>query len=232
MVDEPKRPRSPTFGHIDREQLLRERARPGLSLGVLAGLVTVAIIAFSRAFLFQTFKIPSGSMTPTLQVGDHIFVNKFIYGISFPGSDEKHWRVRLPQVDDVVVFFRFSEFEDRDSNTHYIKRIVAVPGDKVEVKDYITHVNDKPLQRESDKAAAVADGIAELDLGRSYGPVTLKPGEYFVVGDNRSNSRDSRYYGPIHLSDIEGRAEMIYWSWQKEEAATTVRWDRVGLMIH
>lgn len=231
MTEKSKHVRSPTFGTLNREQLLREQAPRGISLGVVAGLLTVAIIAFARAFLFQTFKIPSGSMMPTLQTGDHIIVNKFVFGVTFPGSEERHFRVRLPQVGDVVVFYRFSEFEDRDSNTHYIKRVAALPGDTVEVKNYLTFVNGKPVRQEPPQTTNPGM-LLDQEAGRDYGPVKLKDDEYFVLGDNYQNSRDSRFYGPIHLADIEGRADMVYWSWKADNGSTSVRWDRVGLIIH
>ena len=230
MADRPKRPRSPTFGKLDRRLLLEEQSRRGASLGIIAGLISIALIAFARAFVFQTFKIPSGSMMPTLEIGDHIIVNKAIYGMSLPGSTAKHWRVRLPQRGDVVVFYRFSEFEDRDSNTHYIKRIVAVPGDRIEVKEYRTYINEKPIGRPTDQYVGPENQL-ENDVGRNYGPVTLENDEYFVLGDNQPNSRDSRFYGPIHLSDIEGLAEMIYWSWFTYAGSSSVRWERVGMSI-
>ncbi len=228
--DPPKRPRSPTFGKLDRTLLLEERSRRGASLGIIAGLASITIIAFARAFVFQTFKIPSASMTPTLEVGDHIIVNKAMFGISFFGSERKFWRVRLPRRGDVVVFYRFSEFEDRDANTHYIKRIVAGPGDRIEVKEYRTYINGHPVGRSTDHFVG-PDNQLENDVGRNYGPVTLADDEFFVLGDNQPNSRDSRFYGPIHLDDIEGLAEMIYWSWYTYGGSSSVRWERVGKAI-
>lgn len=194
------------------------------------GFSAILLIIIARAFLFQTFKIPSGSMVPTLKVGDHIIVNKFIYGLTFPGSSRRRWRWRLPQKNDVVVFYRFSEFEDIDNNTHYIKRIAAVPGDTVEVKEFRTFVNGVGVGKD-DALFVGPDTDPNSTSGRSYGPVTLADDQYFVLGDNQSNSRDSRFYGPIHLDDIEGLAEMIYWSWNISGDSSTVRWERIGQII-
>jgi signal peptidase I len=227
---EPKKPRSKRFGTVETGVFELRPKRWRFRFSVFMGILVIALIVVCRAFLFQTFKIPSGSMFPTLKIGDHIIVNKFIYGISVPGIEGRRWRYRLPQKGDVVVFYRFSEFEDIDSNTHYIKRIVAVPGDVVEVREFRTYVNGVGIGKDDDVFVGPESDLGSTS-GRSYGPVELQGGEYFVLGDNHANSRDSRFYGPIHLSDIEGQAEMIYWSWKMEGGSTTVRWGRVGQLI-
>ena len=224
-----KRPRSKTFGHIDRSVLDRS-SRSGISLGIAASVASLLIIVIGRAFLFQTFKIPSASMTPTLEVGDHIIVNRALYGITIFQSSRKFWQQRLPMRGDVIVFSRFSEFEDHDSNTHYIKRIAAIPGDTVEVKEYRAYVNGQ-AQGKDDQLFVSSENLLESDVGRNYGPVKLSDDEYFVLGENQANSRDSRFYGPISFADIEGRAEMVYWSWYTYRGDSSVRWERVGKWI-
>ncbi len=224
-----KRPRSKTFGHIDRS-VLHSPARSGIYLGIAVSIVSLFVIVLGRVVFFQTFKIPSASMTPTLEVGDHIIVNRFSFGAGILGSRRKFWRQRLPQRGDVVVFSRFSEFEDRDPGTHYIKRIVAVPGDTVEVREYRTYINGQ-AQGTDGQSFVSSENHLENDVGRSYGPVVLEQDEYFVLGDNQANSRDSRFYGPISLSDIEGKAELVYWSWYTYRGNSSVRWERIGKWI-
>lgn len=209
--------------------LRRMRSSPyhlGLTGWVILSAFTIVLAVLMRAFVVQTFKIPSESMMPTLLVGDHIIVSRLAYGVYFPGSSTPLIKMGEPHRNDIVVFSKFSEFEDRDSGKHYIKRIVAVPGDSVEVRDFRAYVNGKPV----DKGYII---ITELDpsaieaASPDYGPVTLEDGQYFVLGDNRVNSQDSRYYGAINRSDIEGRAWLIYWSWDTT-GSYKVRPDRIG----
>ena len=202
----------------------------GVGGWILVSCLTVLLAIFIRAFVAQTFKIPSSSMTPTLLVGDLILVNKLSYGLTLPGMHTRLFSGSLPQKRDVVVFYRFSEFEDVDSDKHYIKRIAAVPGEIVEVKDFTTYVNGEAVQYLNSKV----DREALLSQSQSgvYGPVKLRDGEYFVLGDNRDNSQDSRYFGPIHLSDIQGKAVYIFWSWKPDGSTFDVRWERVGTRIN
>ncbi len=221
----------PNFGRasIIQQARTRDRLRP---LGWIVFVVSaIAVIVFVRAFLLQTFKIPSGSMQPTLEIGDHIVVSRFVYGLRIPGKTERVLVLAEPERHDVVVFSRFSEFEDLDADTHYIKRIVGVPGDTIRVEDYRTYVNDKLVGGDNVEISPELRGGIPENAGRRYGPVTLNKGEYFVLGDNLSNSRDSRFFGPINAKDIEGRAIMVYWSWRVEGNSASVRWDRVGKII-
>ena len=143
-------------------------------------LFTLLLIALGRAYCFQTFKIPSGSMMPTLLIGDHIIVNKFIYGVTLPGLDHRIWAVRSPKRGDVVVFYRFSEFEDIDLNTHYIKRIVAEPGDTVEVQNYQVIVNGVAVSYRGESTFPIAEEASD-SAHEAYGPIKLNPGQYFVM---------------------------------------------------
>ena len=169
-------------------------------------------------------------MVPTLQVGDHIVVSKLAYGLHLPIVNKWLWRRERPNRGDVVVFFRFSKFETFDVQKHYIKRIVAVPGDLVEVRERIAYVNDRPTEYGAPELFQVAPSDDEA-AAEAYGPVKLKSDEYFVLGDNRSNSRDSRYFGPIHFSDIQGKANLIYWSSERLDGKLRIRWDRIGKAI-
>lgn len=200
---------------------------------IIASAVTIILALLIRAFLFQTFRIPSTSMSPTLVVGDHIIVSKLTYGFYLPGMSRRVLASRRPTVGDVVVFYRFSEFEDIDENVHYVKRVIAVPGDDVQVRKGLPIVNGKEVRLPSSAAEHSAAGSAE-DVGeiavRDYGPVKLGQDEFFVTGDNRPNSKDSRFYGPIHLDDIVGRAVIIYWSWGSP-GFLGVRWSRIGRLV-
>ena len=173
-----------------RRELRRERRRKRFR-GPTEFLVTVLIafvlvFGFVRPFVVEAYKIPSESMVPTLEVGDRVLANKFIYRFSEPG-----W-------DDIVVF-ESVEGGDQD----LIKRIVAVPGDNVAVQNGTLFVNG---QRQEKPYVNY-----ELPDGSSYGPTTVPEGSVFVMGDNRGNSRDSRFFGPIPIKNIEGEAFLSFW---------------------
>ncbi len=219
------------FGRASAIQETEREERIRSVWWILYVATAIFVIVFVRAFVFQTFKIPSASMMPTLLVGDHIVVNRFVFGVHLPGMSGKIFQLATPGRGDVVVFSRFSEYEDQDADTHYIKRIVGVPGDEVKVVDYRAFVNGRPIGKAADSVSPEFHSVFPEHTGREYGPVKLADGQYFVLGDNLSNSRDSRFYGPIQGEDIEGRAEFIYWSWDVQAASTSVRWDRVGRRI-
>lgn len=161
-----------------------------------------------RAYVVQAFKIPSGSMKPTLVVGDHLLVNKFLYGTVIPFTNKRVLVVRPPQRGDVIVF-KYPKDPSRD----FIKRIVGVPGDKVEERNKIVYVNDKRTI-DSFTQHAEPDMIpAGVDPRDTFGPVTVPKGEFFVMGDNRDRSYDSRYWGFVPYGNIAGEAFIIYWSW-------------------
>jgi signal peptidase I len=198
--------------------------------------VAVLIALFLRAFVVEAFKIPSGSMIPTLQVGDHIFVNKFIYGIRIPWTNIKFGtEYRKPRRGEVIVFI-YPKEPDKD----FIKRIVAVEGDTVEVRDNQLYVNGQPVAREHQPGECRYDdyeegpGVwqerwceewVETVAGRPYTtiydkngrlqssrPTTVAPRSVFVMGDNRDNSHDSRYWGFVPYELIKGKAMIIWWS--------------------
>ncbi len=230
-----------------RKSTIREYAE---SIGV-----AVLIALFLRAFVVEAFKIPSGSMIPTLQVGDHIFVNKFIYGIRIPWTNFKigeHYRE--PKRGEVIVFI-YPKEPDKD----FIKRIVAVAGDTVEVRDNHVIVNGKPVERthvegdcrymDFEEAAQQWDErgcdevIEKLDDGSRYttiydrgsgpqrspsGPWTVPPDSVFVMGDNRDNSHDSRFWGFVPYDLIKGKAMIIWFSSGEPEA---LRIKRIGQLI-
>jgi signal peptidase I len=214
--------------------------------------VAVLIALFLRAFVVEAFKIPSGSMIPTLQVGDHIFVNKFIYGVRVPFTDIKFgMNFRKPRRGEVVVF-KFPNNEDLD----FIKRIVAVEGDVVEVRDNQVFVNGKGVPRSHVEGDCRYEDFLE-DVGkweqrsceawiettgegsyttvydrngstRSWAPRTVPKGTIFAMGDNRDNSNDSRYWGFVPFDLIKGKAMVIWWSYGEPEG---VRYQRMFKLV-
>jgi signal peptidase I len=194
-----------------------------------AVLLAIVLALFIRTFIVQAFKIPSGSMKQTLQIGDHILVNKFIYGVRIPFAGTTIIPVKNPERGDIVVF-KYPKDRDKD----FIKRVVGVAGDVVEIIDKQVYVNDKPLNH---KYAVHMDPrifSAEFSTRDNLGPVTVPANSLFVMGDNRDNSHDSRFWGFVDLKDVKGKAFIIYWSWNKDNSGTImdyVRWKRFGQLL-
>ena len=199
---------------------------------VEAIVVAVLLALFIRTFVVQAFKIPSGSMLPTLQIGDHLLVNKFIYGLRMPFSGKLLVPWKNPVRGDVVVF-RFP----KDRKIDYIKRVVAVAGDKVEIVDKHLMINDAEvvdLQAHFTTSEVIKASASPRD---NFGPVVVPEGKIFVMGDNRDNSYDSRFWGFVDQTDIRGKAFILYWSWDIETSMLSVdrllsiRWSRIGDVI-
>jgi signal peptidase I len=187
---------------------------------VEALLLAALLALFIRSFVVQAFKIPSGSMLPTLQIGDHILVNKFLYGLRLPYPfDTMIVQWGRPERGAVIVF-AFPLDPDKD----FIKRVVAVAGDTVEVRNKRLLINGEQVE---DPHGSFDDDGRDLAGPRdNYGPVTVPPHKLFVMGDNRDHSHDSRFWGFVDLSEVKGKAFMIYWSW--DGADRWVRWERIG----
>jgi signal peptidase I len=187
-------------------------------------LVALVLALFIRSFIVQAFKIPSGSMLPTLQIGDHILVNKFLYGLRLPYPFEKmliHWG--QPARGDVIVFVY-----PRDPSKDFIKRVIAVAGDTIEIRHKQVYINGTKVD---DSHAAFVDGGREIPGPRdNFGPVTVPQNKLFVMGDNRDASHDGRFWGFVDLDDIKGKAFLIYWSWDGEDR--WIRWERIGGLIY
>ena len=208
------------------ESLTADRSPAKSALREYAEAVVMALLLAMvlRTFVVQAFKIPSGSMLPTLQVGDHILVNKFAYGIRLPVVGTRLLNVGTPERGDVVVFVY-----PVDPTKDFIKRVVGVPGDVVQIRNKRVYINGEVW---NDAHAYFADGSA-LGSGTPrdvYGPVTVPAGQLFVMGDNRDRSYDSRFWGFVGLDEVMGKAFLIYWSWDGEDR--WVRWDRLGTAIH
>jgi signal peptidase I len=189
-------------------------------LEYLEALAVALVLAFViRTFVVQAFKIPSGSMLDTLLIGDHLLVNKFLYGTRIPFTDKVVLPVQEPADGDVIVF----EFPE-DTSKDFIKRIVGVPGDVLEMKDKVLYRNgqklDEPYIKHTDPNIQ-----ARRD---NFGPVTVPPGKYFAMGDNRDESYDSRFWGFVDKDKIRGKAWVIYWSW---DGPADIRWGRIGRVV-
>jgi signal peptidase I len=187
--------------------------------------MALVLALFVRTFVVQAFKIPSGSMLPTLQIGDHILVNKFVYGFQLPFSGTRLFAMSQPQRGDVIVFVY-----PVDPSKDFIKRVVGLPGDVVQIRAKRVYIN---AELWNDPDAYFADGLPS-GRGHStrddYGPVTVPPNHFFVMGDNRDRSYDSRFWGFVDLPEVKGRAFLIYWSWDGDDH--WVRWSRLGGVIH
>jgi len=184
-------------------------------------IIAILIALFIRTFVVQAFKIPSGSMKPTLQIGDHILVNKFIYGVKVPFVRSTLIPISEPKRGDIIVFIY-----PQDRTKDFIKRVVAIGGDRVEIRNKEIYVNDVLSE---DTHGVYVDPVVmpgAMQPRDNMGPVEVPKGTVFVMGDNRDQSYDSRFWGFVDLKDVMGEAFMIYWSWNGDERS--VRWDRIG----
>ncbi len=171
-------------------------------------LVAVILALFVRTFVFQAFKIPTGSMKPNLLVGDHLLVNKFIFAPAATPLERALLPMRDIQRGDVIVF-KFPEEPERD----FIKRVIGLPGETLELKSQVVSINGAPLVEPYAHYLfpPSGDGDSALaDLRRRYGPVTVPAGHYFMMGDNRDNSSDSRVWGFVPDENIVGKAFFIW----------------------
>jgi signal peptidase I len=193
-------------------------------------LVAVVLALFVRTFVFQAFKIPTGSMKPNLLVGDHLIVNKFIFAPAVSGLERALLPMRPIERGDIIVF-KFPEEPERD----FIKRVIGLPGETVELKNQTVFINGQALTEPYAHYLfpAAAEGQMEGDLRRKYGPVTVPDAHFFMMGDNRDDSQDSRFWSSPFLpqSYVKGRALFIYWSFDTPEdgspAGFAPRWGRL-----
>lgn len=186
--------------------------------------LALALALFIRAFIVQTYKIPSGSMEDTLAVGDHIMVNKFIFGAKVPFTDRHIVGMREPARGDVVVF----EYPE-DPSLDFIKRVIGTPGDRIQIVNKQVYVNGKLYVNPHEvhkKEGLVPKNVSPRD---NTDPIVVPPGSYFVMGDNRDNSNDSRFWGFVKKERMKGLAFVKYWSWDSENQ--NVRWRNIGRLI-
>ncbi len=203
-------PAQPTEPAVKKKSLVREYTE--------SILIALLLALFIRAYLVQAFKIPSGSMEDTLVVGDHLLVNKFIYGTKVPFTDSQVIKLRDPQRGDVIVF----EYPE-DPSKDFIKRVIGTPGDVVEGKDKKVYVNGKLYQNPHEVHKEKDIVSKEVHPRDTFGPVTVPANSYFVMGDNRDRSYDSRFWGFVTRDKIKGLAFIKYWSWDREKM-----WPRFG----
>ena len=191
-------------------------------------IVAVLLALFIRVEVVEAFRIPSGSMQPTLLIGDHLLVSKSAYGVKLPFTDRVLAPVGEPRRGDVVVF-RFPGASDP-----LIKRVIGLPGETIALRDKMVYINgkklDDPWGRHAD-LRTLPPGVSSRDY---FGPVTVPRNQYFVMGDNRDQSYDSRLWnggrgGFVPRRDILGRAVFIHWSWK--DSTWDVRWARLGRVI-
>lgn len=222
-------------------------------------IIAVLLAFLIRTFIVQAFKIPSGSMIPTLTVGDHILVNKFLYGLKIPFTDSRFFILRQPRRGDIIVF-SFPENKKKEecrslpkniakrlenvwSNKNllylfkddcrdFIKRVIGVGGDKIEIKNKTVYVNGIVLVEPYAVHKHKKTGEA-IKPGGNFEPFIVPRGKFFVMGDNRDQSYDSRFWGYVDMSEIKGEAFIIYWSWNsKDTLLKKIRWNRIGKLVH
>lgn len=227
-----------------KEAPKKSRLRDNVEAIVIAVIIALII----RALVIQAFKIPSGSMEDTLLVGDHLLVNKFIYGVKVPFTDKKLVSFKEPKVGEIIVF-KFPV----DEKVDFIKRVVAVAGDTVEVRDKELYVNGKHVTADYTKHTdsniysdprgynvfsphnplaffSYRDNTATAARRDNMPQVVVPENTVFVMGDNRDESADSRFWGFVEISKIKGKALIIYWSWDSEK--TFPRFGRMGKILH
>jgi len=191
-------------------------------------IVAILLALFIRTFVIQAFKIPSGSMLPTLLIGDHLLVNKFIYGIKVPFTGKQLVPIKDPKTGDIIVF-RYP----KDRSVDYIKRVVGEPGDTIQLKNKKLYKNGARIDDPHAHFTNTAMLPAAVSPKDNFGPITVPDGKYFVMGDNRDNSSDSRFWGYVDEADVLGKALIIYWSWDIDlpllslDRFTSIRWDRL-----
>jgi signal peptidase I len=217
---DPEAAAPPLPGVRRRKSVVREYVE-AIAIAILLALVI-------RTLIVQAFTIPSGSMMDTLLVGDYILVNKFLYGPELPLTDYRLPSLRQPHRGDIIVF-KYPQDEKRD----FIKRIVGIPGDTVQVRGQQVFINGRPLDesyvRRSQSALGQTGSPSFCGYAYACEPLVVPTDSYFVMGDNRDNSQDSRYWGFVKRDKIKGKAFLIYWSWDSER--NWLRWWRLANYI-
>ena len=183
-------------------------------------IVALILAFFIRSFVVQAFKIPSGSMLQTLQIGDHLLVTKFAYGVKIPFTNTMVLEREGPKHGDIIVF----EFPE-DPSKDFIKRVIGVPGDVIEIREKKLFLNGVEQQESYIQHVDSSSSVPRRD---NFGPVMVPENKYFVMGDNRDESYDSRFWGFVERDTIEGKALILYWSWA---SLTDIRWERIGQLV-
>ena len=200
--------------------------------------VAVILALFVRTFVVQAFKIPTGSMENNLLIGDHLLVNKFVFAPTLSRAEDVLLPIDPIRRGDVLVF-KYPEDPERD----FIKRVIGLPGETLELKEKKVYINGTPLDEPYVHFLFPVDGASgdlgegTFDVRRSYGPVTVPEGHYFMMGDNRDNSQDSRYWGFMPREYVKGKALFVYFSFGEGGSGLSgllgnVRWGRILHQIH
>ena len=197
--------------------------------------VAVILALFVRTFVVQAFKIPTGSMENNLLIGDHLLVNKFVFAPTLTGLEESLLPIDPIRRGDIMVF-KFPEDPTRD----FIKRVIGLPGETIELKGKTVYVDGKPLEepyvRFFPDAMLSEASIAGTDPRRQFGPVTVPADNFFMMGDNRDNSEDSRFWGFLPRSYVKGKALFVYFSFGDANGLSgtlsNIRWGRMLHQIH
>lgn len=205
---------------MEKKKIIKEYLEP-IAIAILIAL-------FIRTFVVQAFKIPSSSMEPTLQVGDHLLVNKFIYGVKFPFIGTKYFQFKKPQRGDIIVFVY-----PKDRSKDFIKRVIGTEGEKVQIVQNKIYVNNQLIDDPWGHYDERSTSTKYLQPMERFGPVTVPVNSVFVLGDNRDNSQDSRFWGFVNVNEVKGKALIIYFSWDRyaQSLLEKVRWVRFGKLI-
>jgi len=222
-------PAAPVVAESEAAPLPDVRRRKSVTREYLEAIIIAILLALViRTLIVQAFTIPSGSMMDTLLVGDYILVNKFLFGPEVPFTDYRLPSLRLPHRGDIIVF-KYPQDEKRD----FIKRIIGTPGDTVQVRGQQVLVNgnalEEPYTRRNPNPLGHTSSPSFCGYAYACEPLVVPPESYFVMGDNRDNSQDSRYWGFVKRDKIKGKAFLIYWSWDADRH--WFRWRRLGNYI-
>lgn len=240
------------------KQNLSKFSKSRVRQNIEAILIALCLALLIRTFIVQPFKIPSGSMIPTLLIGDHLLVNKFVYGTKIPFTS-----IRVLPIEDIkrgdVIVFKFPVDDSVNKGLHYIKRAIGLPGDEIDIKGRDVYINGKRVKQVYDgnynyleqgveiTTDKYIDTISEniFDViykkssinttkGKLNFPLTVPEDHIFVLGDNRDNSYDSRFWGFVPISNISGKAFLVHWSWNfgNESIFNKVRWSRIFSSIN
>ncbi|MCK8601342.1 signal peptidase I [Desulfoferrobacter suflitae] len=216
-----------------QREIEKTRSKSVLREYAEAIIVAILLALVIRAFVIQAFKIPSGSMKPTLLIGDHILVSKFTYGIKIPFTNKELVNFGSPERGDIVVF----EYPV-DPSKDFIKRVIGLPGDTVKIQNKQVYINDQLV--EEPYAVHSDDKIlpASVSPRDNMGPIVVPPRHLFVMGDNRDESYDGRFWKFVDIAALKGKAFIIYWSWNRDGSFTLnsdesyIRWNRIGKWLH
>ena len=205
---------------VKQDDLNKSRVRENVE----AVLIAVVLALFIRTFFIESYVIPTGSMLNTIQLGDQILVNKFIYGVKIPFLDKTLINLSNPERDDIVVFI-----PPHDPKNPYIKRVIGVAGDKIQIIDKQLFVNDKPVNERYEIFSDPNIYPSNHAKRDNFGPLIVPANSLFFMGDNRDSSFDSRFWGVVDLKKVRGKALITYWSWDNKNKK--VRWSRIGKLV-